>query len=60
MGIGIAPNEEKMVDFETYCKKCKYKDDNPDDESSPCDECLDNPTNQYSKKPIKFKEKNDE
>lgn len=57
MGIGIAPNEEKMVDFEKYCAKCKYEEDNPDDESSPCSECLDCPINQYSKKPIMYKEK---
>lgn len=57
MGIGIAPNEEKEVDFNKYCPLCKYKDINPDDEGSPCSNCLDYPTNQYSHKPIEFKEK---
>lgn len=57
MGIGIAPNEEKEVDFNRYCPLCKYKDSNPDLEDSPCSNCLGYPTNQYSHKPIEFKEK---
>lgn len=56
MGAGIVPNDEKEVDFETYCAKCIYKDDDPVNESSPCDECLDSPTNMHSRKPINFKE----
>lgn len=57
MGFGVVPNEEKEVDYETYCAKCVYKDDDPSNENSPCDECLDNPTNMYSKKPVMFKDK---
>lgn len=45
----------KEVRFDEYCKTCKHwpKKDNEE----PCDECLDNPTNLYSHKPIKWEEK---
>lgn len=45
----------KEVYFGEYCKNCKYleKKENED----PCDECLENPVNLYSHKPINYKEK---
>lgn len=45
----------KEVDFKTYCAKCKHKDKKEDD--TPCDECLEEPVNIHSHKPIKFEEK---
>lgn len=57
MGIGVAPNEEKEVDFEKYCKLCEYEKSDPDLEDSPCSHCLDYPTNQFTSKPVDFKNK---
>lgn len=50
-------NEDyKEVYFDQYCKTCKHcKKENTDE---PCNECLDNPINLYSHKPVKW-EKND-
>lgn len=45
----------KEVDYEKYCKLCEHKDTKEFED--PCNECLDNPTNLYSRKPIKYKEK---
>ena len=46
---------EKIVEYEKYCDKCKHKDVN--EVKDPCHECLENPTNIHSKKPINFEEK---
>lgn len=51
MGM-ITDNEYKEVYFGDYCPKCKYFDLSEDKE--PCNECLSEPTNLYSHKPIKF------
>lgn len=48
-------NENKEVYFHMYCEKCKHKEVKDIDE--PCNECLDNTTNVYSHKPVKFEEK---
>lgn len=48
-------NENKEVYFHMYCEKCKHEKVKDIDE--PCNECLDNPTNLYSHKPVKFEEK---
>lgn len=45
----------KEVYFDQYCKTCKYKDTKETDD--PCDECLYEPMNLYSHKPVKWKEK---
>mgnify|MGYP005610237461 FL=1 len=45
----------KEVRFDIYCDKCEYCD--TEEAEEPCRECLQNPVNQYSLKPIKFKEK---
>lgn len=45
----------KEVYFEQYCKNCKHKDTNEADD--PCDECLSEPMNIYSHKPINWEEK---
>ena len=47
-------NDEKFVFFNEYCPHCENKA-LPDDEE-PCNECLTNPVNQYSHKPVNFKE----
>lgn len=42
----------KEVYFDQYCVTCKHKD--TDD---PCDECLHNPVNLYSHKPVNWEKK---
>ena len=44
----------KEVYFYKYCKLCKYYE--LDASEDPCDECMNNPTNLYSHKPINFEE----
>lgn len=43
----------KEVDFATYCKTCKYKD--VDDVKDPCNDCLGEPCNLHSHKPVNYK-----
>lgn len=45
----------KEVYFCDYCISCKHHDKQGTEE--PCDECLSNPTNLYSHKPVKYEEK---
>lgn len=45
----------KEVYFDQYCKKCKYYEE-PDAED-PCNECLDNPINVHSHKPVNYEKK---
>lgn len=45
----------KEVYFDQYCKTCKHQDSKEDDE--PCDDCLNNPVNVYSHKPVRWEEK---
>ena len=45
---------EHFVDFWQYCPICKYETRRPNDE--PCEECLSNPANINSRKPVKFEE----
>jgi hypothetical protein len=49
------PQEHKEVYFHEYCKTCKHKD--VENTEEPCNECLSNPTNLYSHKPVNYKEK---
>ena len=44
----------KEVHFHDYCVKCKYYD--PKEEEEPCFDCLEEPVNLYSHKPLKFEE----
>ena len=44
----------KIVDF-SWCNQCKYK--NIDDTEDPCYECLDEPVNIDSHKPVYFEDK---
>lgn len=49
----MQPNKEKEVYFDQYCGTCKYRDCHEDD--SPCDDCLAQPTNEWSHKPVEYK-----
>lgn len=44
--------ETKIVEFNEYCKTCKYRD--LDERDDPCFDCLDEPVNTYSHKPTKW------
>lgn len=44
----------KEVHFDQYCKTCKYH--GVPEEQDPCDECLKEPANLYSHKPVRYKE----
>lgn len=46
-------NCDKEVYFDQYCKTCKHWLLNDADEL--CNECLDNPTNTESHKPVNYK-----
>jgi hypothetical protein len=48
---------DKIVDFEKYCKQCKFYNVNDKEGKEPCNSCLDEPVNENSKKPVNFKEK---
>ena len=43
------------VYFDQYCKTCVHKDKSGVEE--PCNECLENPTNLYSHKPVNWVKK---
>ena len=45
----------KLVWFHIYCENCKHN--RCKDTEEPCNECLSEPTNLFSHKPIKFEEK---
>lgn len=45
----------KEVYFDPYCSKCKYLKKTEQEE--PCDECLNNPVNEYTHRPVEFEEK---
>lgn len=47
----------KLVNFYQYCKECKYKDIPENDD--PCEDCLTNPVNEDSHKPVFFEEKDE-
>lgn len=46
---------DKMVEFDKYCETCEYKD--LKESKDPCHECLSNPTNVGSIKPMNYKKK---
>lgn len=51
----IMEDAYKEVYFNEYCKTCKHE--LLADYESPCDECLEDPVNLYSHKPMKWEEK---
>lgn len=50
-------NQYKFVDFQAYCERCKYKNIKDEDGEEPCNECLGEPVNVNSSKPVKFEQK---
>ena len=48
---------DKFVEFNEYCHKCKFKA-TPETED-PCNECLTEPVNEYSHKPVRFEDASD-
>lgn len=57
--MDVLDNQYKFVEFENYCKDCKYYDIKDTEGKEPCNECLSNPINLYSKKPVKYEKKED-
>lgn len=47
--------EDQMVDFHKYCKTCKHELLN--ENACPCNDCLDNPTNVETMKPVNWEPK---
>lgn len=47
-------NKQKIVLFDKYCPICKHYKKTEDED--PCWECLDDPVNVWSHKPVRFKE----
>lgn len=45
----------KEVWFDEYCEKCEYE--KLTETESPCDECLQEPTNWNTHKPVKYKKR---
>ena len=45
----------KEVYFDQYCKTCKYE--KTSEAKKPCYECLTNPVNLYSHKPVNWEKK---
>lgn len=48
-------DDQKIVEFEKYCPKCKYYQKAENEE--PCCYCLSHPTKTWSHKPVYFEEK---
>ena len=46
---------DHIVEFDIYCPKCKFEDKK--DNEDPCNTCLGMPTNEHSKKPWYFEQK---
>ena len=50
-------NHIKIVDFDQYCDKCRYYTPDVFGNEEPCYECLANPTNVDSRRPVKYEKK---
>lgn len=57
--MDIIDNQYTFVEFEKYCKNCKHNSVDDIKGEEPCNECLSNPVNLNSKKPVKYEEKED-
>lgn len=55
MGMIDGKDGYKEVYFDAYCKECKHGMLAMHEE--PCNECLDNPVNLHTHRPVKFEEK---
>lgn len=49
-------NEEKEVYFDQYCKSCKHH--GLEESKDPCNDCLAEPINTNSHKPMNYESKN--
>lgn len=49
-------NEEKEVYFDQYCKSCKHH--GLEESKDPCNDCLAEPSNTNSNKPMNYESKN--
>lgn len=49
-------NEEKEVYFDQYCKLCKHH--GLEESKDPCNDCLAEPSNTNSHKPMNYENKN--
>lgn len=47
-------SKQKEVRFDLYCKTCKYY--KLDESEDPCNECLNEPSNEDSHKPVNWRE----
>lgn len=47
--------KEKIVRFDEYCDKCKHKE--LEDYKDPCNDCLNNPVNINSRRPVNYESK---
>lgn len=45
-------NDDRIVVFDQYCPTCKYK--TREEYEDPCNDCLTNPVNTDSKKPVNY------
>ena len=48
-------HDYQEVYFDDFCEKCKYN--NVKEIHDPCHECLSNPVNLYTHRPVKYEEK---
>lgn len=55
MGVLDGKEGYKEVYFDAYCKECKHGMLAMHEE--PCNECLDNPVNLHTHRPVKYEEK---
>lgn len=46
----------KEVDFHKYCKTCKFEKCDETDVLAPCWDCLNEPVNVYSHKPVHYEQ----
>ena len=53
--MALSRNDYKIVKFGTYCEGCKWRDEAEID--SPCEECLDNPVNLHTDKPVRYEKR---
>lgn len=50
---------EKIVNYDEYCETCMFYPCDPGNDDNPCNDCLNNPVNIDSHKPIHYKDRND-
>lgn len=53
----VVDSNLREVSYEKYCGNCKYSD--CPESADPCFECLDNPLNYYTDRPVNYKGRSD-